>query len=238
MSPENRKGKIINIKKAILGSGFPTEIAVSEILRADGWLTINQAPYFDSQKNDFQFIDIFTLKQNVGLVIECKKSFKGHPWVFLTQSRNDLWVTAVSLAHLIPELTDRKNLKYPPNSHWLDPAIRVGTMFAVAFDKMEDEKEGKKRENSFLIALKQIQSEIAHFFIPQFLPTYYIIVFDGEIYEFTNKEIDLKLIDHLQYIHAQLRNNVVWPFLVDVVTVGYFPELLKVIDREFQPKQF
>jgi hypothetical protein len=230
---EHSKDKVSNIKKAILESGFPTEITISEILRADGWLTINQAPYFNSQKNDFQFIDIFALKQNVGLVIECKKSLRGHPWVFLTQSRSDLWIAAASVTHLIQESLNQNKLRYPPNSHWLDAFTRVGTIFAAALDKMEDDRGGRKKENTFLIALKQIQSEMTHFFGPQFFPTYPIIVYDGEIYEFTDKEIDLRSIDHLQYVHAQLKDNVVWPFLVDVVTVRYFPELLKMINKEF-----
>jgi hypothetical protein len=235
-APINRKDKTLSIKKAILDSGFPTEIEVSEILRADDWLAVNQAPYFDSQKNDFQFIDIFALKQNVGLIIECKKSLKGHPWVFLTQSRSDLWVTAASVIHLIQGFSDQNKLRYPPNSHWLNPSIRVGTIFIAALDKIEDER-GKKRENSFLTALKQIQSEMIHFFGPKFFPIYPIVVYDGEIYEFTNKEIDLKPLDYLQYIHAQLKGNVVWPFLVDIVNIHYFPEFLKMIDKEFTSKQ-
>jgi hypothetical protein len=230
----HREDKISNIKKAILESGFPTEITISEILRADGWLTINQAPYFDSQKNDFQFIDIFALKQNVGLVIECKKSLKGHPWVFLTQSRNDLWIAAASVTHLIRETLNQNKLRYPPNSHWLDPSVRVGTIFAAALNKTDDSG-SKKKENTFLIALKQIQSEMNHFFGPQFFPTYPIVVYDGEIYEFTSKEIDLRSIDYLQYVHAQLKDNVVWPFLVDVVTLGHFSEFIKMINKEFPP---
>lgn len=232
----NGKNKLLTIRKTILDSGFPTEIEVAEILRADGWLAINQAPYFDSQKDDYQFIDIFALKQNVGLIIECKKSFKGQPWVFLTQSRNDLWVAAASITQLLIGLSNKKKPAYPPNSHWLDPSTRVGTIFAYALNKTGDER-GKKRENSFLIALKQIQSEMTHFFGPQFFPIYPIIVYDGEIYEFTNKEIDLKPLDYLQYIHAQLKDNVILPFLIDVVNIRYFSEFLMMIDKEFPPKQ-
>jgi hypothetical protein len=223
---ENRTN---NIKKGILESGFPTEIEISSELRNDGWLTINQAPYFDPKADDFKFIDIFAMKEGVGLVTECKRSLGGHAWVFLTQSKQDPWIAAASAMHLIQEFLGQRKTRYPLNSHWLDSSIKVGSIFIDPFAKKDKQEKG-----SFLIALKQIQSEMTHFFIPQTLPTYPIIVYDGEIYECINKEIDLEPIEHLQYIHVQFKEGVVWPFLVDVVTLGYFPEFLKMINKEFQ----
>jgi len=219
------EGKIGNLRKEILGSGFPAEIEVSQILRNDGWFVINQAPYFDSQVNEHQFIDVFALKKGVCLVIECKKTFKAHPWVFFTQSKNDMWIASASLISLLGK-------GYPQNCHWLDPLTRVGTIFISPFDKKDDDK----RKNQFLISMKQIQSIMTHFFAAQSIPTYPIVVYDGEIYEFTNLDIDLKPVNSLQYIHVQMKNGVVWPFLVDVVVLRHFNEFIQTLDKE-QPAQ-
>lgn len=223
--PLSLERKIDNLRKEILGSGFPTEIQVSQTLRDDGWFVINQAPYFDSQVNEHQFIDVFALKKGVCLVIECKKTFKAHPWVFFTQSKNDMWIAAASMMPLLGK-------EYPQNCHWLDPSVRVGTIFMSPFDKKEEDK----RKNQFLISMKQIQSIMTHFFAVQSMATYPIVVYDGEIYEFTNLEIDLKPVNSLQYIHVQMKNGVVWPFLVDVVVLKHFSEFLKTLDKETPPQ--
>lgn len=218
--------KIDNIRKAILCTGFQTEIRVSQLLQNEGWFVINQAPYFDSKENDYRFIDVFALKKGGCLAIECKKTLKGHPWVFFTQSKNDQWpMTATWLSQLGGPL-NKEGVRYPSNSHWLNPSVRVGTVFSGPFDK----KNGKQNRSEFLVAMKQIQSIMVHFFAAQSMTTYPVVVFDGDIYEFSNQEIDLKPINHLQYIHAQLKDGVIWPFLVDVVTLGHFPEFIKTVN--------
>jgi len=75
-----------NLKEDIIKSGLPTEIQVTNLLRQDNWIVINQYPYVDQKEHKVRTLDILAGKLFKNgklciLYIECKKGVD-HPWVF------------------------------------------------------------------------------------------------------------------------------------------------------------
>jgi hypothetical protein len=56
------KDSVEKIKKDIIKSGLPTEIQVTNLLRQDNWIVVNQYPYVDQRSQEIRTLDIIAGK--------------------------------------------------------------------------------------------------------------------------------------------------------------------------------
>ena len=109
--------------------------------------------------------------------------------------------------------------------------IKLGTISYTPYKKKDD----------FFVALNQVLNA-SDYYTKQVKKSdkkldfrvYPVIVFDGEIYEFSIQDGELKIepIEYLQYLswgRAKMEIN-----LVDVVRKDYFEEYLKIINQELE----
>ena len=223
-------------------------------MRKSGWTVVNQAPYMDKLNKVFRTIDVLAFKfgpkpslPGFQIIIECKKADK-HDWVFHTQPKEGEFYpafltiielfkklgqpavlgklqdlaksysieTQLGLKKVSIEKTNKLN-----NLHFLAKDIKIA-LLNVNPDSRDDFSEAKQQVASILKNMSVEQSAIVVF------P---VIVFDGEMYEFYLEEEETKVfpINHVQIISWQ--DNVA-PCMIDVVRKNYFPEFLKLIEKD------
>lgn len=86
------------LDEAINKTGFPTEYNVQKLLEKHGWSVISNRYYIDDQKKIEREIDLLASKNEVRLVISCKKSDTDF-WTFLTSQNNGVVVPVEYKTH-------------------------------------------------------------------------------------------------------------------------------------------
>jgi len=194
----------------------------------------------------------------VALLIECKKS-EEHEWVFYTQKKEGdflpgLWTLGdfftklgeSSISNRYVELMKETRTysflgaRYPAEKrrellakvsgiHVLDKAIRMGVLCKVISLKSKVKDDFHVATQQVLSALQGMSESVKSFMV------FPVIVFDGEMFEFFQEGDDWPVlpIDHLQFTSFQKAEIGRLPCLIDVVRKTYFPEYLKIIERDF-----
>lgn len=246
MSEKKKEEKIKKIREYISKSGFPTEIEIGNILRKSGWIVVNQWPYSTKDGSKIRSVDVFAMKlrpqpsPSVLLLLECKKSLK-HEWVFHTQEKEDEFLPYVgSFAYSLEMIRNApfsekiRNLSGQEimasklrGFHLLDRAIKIGVFNVTPSSKVKDDfYEATMQITSALESMDKTFSKLALVF-----PA---IVFDGEIFEFYQKNSETMIlpINHLQFLTFSNTSSGVSPCMIDVVRKTYFSEFLRVIERD------
>jgi len=228
-----QKNKIDKLKEDILKSGVLLEIEVSQLLQNDGWLTVNQFPYFDERQEKIRAADVTATKRiakkGIGLIIECKKA-TDHSWIFYTASKLDAWPALILKEGRIRTSTGKEvPCSSFPKSHLFDMNIRAGMIAYVPFQKKDDFFEARNQVlNGLFYANPDLKMDQLGF------PIYPVIVFDGEMYDcFLDKgELLMKPTDYLHFITSSPISRE--EFLIDVVRKTYVQNFLKVINQEMK----
>jgi len=230
------KENLEKLRSDIMKSGIPLEIEVSQTLRRDGWLVINQFPFLDEDKKKVKILDILALKLHQGfllmaqgkamaLLIECKKA-TDHPWTFYTTSKeSDVSAGFSSLIDLLKKVFSEKvPISQILTSHILNTSIKIGTISYIPF----------KKRNDFFRAASQVTNASIYFQKSGWRFIYYpVIVFDGDMYEFYIDQENLKLqpIGYIQFFAGGTTTKIA-PTLIDVVKKTYLSEFLKLVNEE------
>lgn len=188
------------IRKRITEMGFPVELAVSDLLRRQGYFTANSLYYIDKDEGKGREIDIralknfsFQVKQHElfvrhVLLIECKRSVKGRPWVIFTSPANSY----------DPQMRDLSP-KYVRSDRWVDALapimrrvhpyyepLRRGRAYAELFRENDETRGADPVYKALTTAVKATIAIKSSTFAsgPGNATFYYpIVVFDGEVWE-------------------------------------------------------
>jgi hypothetical protein len=256
MNESRELDKIKKIREYIMKSGYPLEIEIGGILRKNGWLVINQWPYFDKETKKVRTVDILAMKTNslstklgLPLLIECKKSEK-HEWVFHTQLKENEFLPLIgTLSDVVKKITKPAivdKLQELLTNASIGDLLGLDTRSSRLLGRLtglhvlnKNTKIGvfnvvPNSKNDFFEATQQINSDIEN--LSEALKTFIIfpvIVFDGDMYEFYEEGGEMKVlpINHVQHI---LFGRELSPYLIDVVKKSYFSEFLKTIEADFQ----
>ena len=228
--------KIADLKKDILQSGLPTEIQVSNLLKQDNWIVINQYPYIDEKTQKIRTLDIQSVKSFENgkichLFIECKKS-ADHQWIFYTSSGEpeSMSILFRFFDHLARELSRQKVTEMEGPLYSVHPNLvdsKIGIISYIPFKKKDDFNTAKNQILSAMSSRKLYANEERII--------YPVIVFDGDIYEvqITGKDVALNKVDYVKFLSSMISQ--ITPILIDVVTLGYFPSYLNLINKELGP---
>jgi len=194
----------------------------------------------------------------VVLLIECKKS-ENHEWVFCTQKKEGEFLPGIytlvdffmklgesPISERYGELLREASVysllgaRYPAEKrnellskvsgiHVLDKAIRMGVLRAVTSPKRKEKDDFYEATQQVLSALEGMSERLKSFI------AFPVIVFDGEMFEFYQEGDDWQVLptNHLQFTSFQKAETSTLPCLIDVVRKTYFPEYLKIIERDF-----
>jgi len=226
------------LKEDIRKSGLPTEIQVTNMLKQDNWVLINQYPYVDQREQKIRTLDILAGKlfkngKACILYVECKKG-GDHQWVFYT-SRG--FEEGLSLLLRAAEDVVRR-VRAPGNGVVKEkplysfhpgylPSQSIGLISHIPFGKGD----------SFNVARNQLLSAIESKRLPasEQLVIYPVIVFDGDIYEVQPNADDIALneTDYIIFLSSMISE--ITPILIDVVTLNSFPSYLNQLNQELGP---
>ncbi len=226
---------IKKLEEDIKKSGLPTEIKVSNILRKDNWIVINQYPYLDQKNQKIRTLDIIAGKifkngKACILFIECKKS-KEHQWVFYT-SRG--FVESLGFLIRIIEVAIQRaqaNKEIKRLLFSIHPSYKVdygiGLISYTPF----------KRKDDFNVARCQLLSAIeSKGIIPnENLIIYPTIIFDGKIFsvQIDEDKPNLDEINNLVFVSPMFSE--ITPILIDVITLNYLSFHLEKLNDELGP---
>jgi len=219
------------LRKDILKSGIPLEIEVSQVFQKHSWKTANQFPYFDEKEKKIRAVDVVATK-NIALVFECKKS-TDHPWAFYTAPKSHPWPELIVKGGVI---RTSKGAEVPPttfpHSHILDAKIKAGMISYTPFGKKDDFFEAKNQVLNGLFYVSPKKEDGA----PGF-PTYPVIVFDGEMYEFylDNGKLRIAPIVYLQFIASSPISR--GDYLIDVLRKSYLLKFLEIVNHESEKQK-
>jgi len=228
--------KIANLKKDIIQSGLPTEIQVSNLLKQDNWIVINQYPYIDEKTQKIRTLDIQSVKsfengKTCHLFIECKKS-TDHPWIFYTSAGEpeSMSMFVRFIDQLAREISRQKGTEIWGPLYSVHPNLvvsKIGIISYIPFKKKDDFNTARNQILSAMSSRKLHASEERII--------YPIIVFDGDIYEvqITGEDVALNRVDYVTFLSSMISQ--ITPILIDVVTLGYFPSHLNSINKELGP---
>jgi hypothetical protein len=246
---------IMNVRDAILKSGFPLEIEVLNICSTKNIGRIPSVRYvYDGQEHEIdlivqieQMIHRFSKGENFQytksiMIIECKKS-DDKPWVFFCSPdyQEEPWagnVTYLSDFNLYFSKAHRhsllgqifKNLK---RNHYNDTSIPLSTGYHEPFKSHDAKSEIYRAVESVLTFLSYAcENESSKLTISGSETTFYfpVIVFDGILFEamVTPEGLDLHERQHILY-RARREDS---SLMVDVVTKSYFPKFLDMVEED------
>ena len=203
------------LKKIIENSGHPVSLRASTILQKKGWYVKNAPRYTSVKESDVLMeIDIVSRKKsklykhaNCELIIECKK--QKDPWIFFTQNKknDDVFTLNVNFAGFYngyvddskeSELFFQKHFYYNQN---------LCTYSMVGGKNPETGNPGATIDraisqvyNAVKFYLSQGYNEVPEFYYP-------IIVFDGEMFEasYPDGQLKIKSTNHVNlYFEVEL----------------------------------
>jgi len=240
LSRDKERRKIEKIRDSILKSGYLLELEIRNFLKKSNWFVSHQWAYIDKTTGKVRLIDIVarkvTKRLNSILLIECKKSDK-HEWAFYTEPKEIKFLDTylkmlgdfyIKFENLLKQQSNL-NLSKLNRLHLMDKTIKLGVLHRVISSKKDDFYEAAQQIISALEDLENF-AKIDSDELSIFFPT---IVFDGYMYEFyqENKETKVFPINHVQFI--SFRRDAT-PCVIDVVRKTYFPEFLKILEKDFQ----
>ena len=251
----NEKKRIL---RDIEEQGFPLEVKTSEVLEAQGWEVSNQVAYLDYEKRKQRTVDIVAEKDllknaelTVGLflVIECKKSTK--PWVFYATDFNlnkpEQTRKAVSSSqffiHTPPHLkkSGERLLKsinqFLLQNHLMSPifsrlayipfeAFTGGQLRSIHKARMQVCNAILDLERRFTRMHKETKFPAPYGII--FIP---IIVLDGHLYAYKNKQLNLEKGLYYYCTYAD------YAFMIEIVTEDFFDTYLSTIEEQIESFQ-
>ncbi|RLG48826.1 MAG: hypothetical protein DRN92_00065 [Thermoproteota archaeon] len=186
-----------------------------------------------------------TLKNQVSLIIECKKSSE-HPWVFFTNEKGrefdfpQFLVKSWGNPRIHKDFASQE--RWMRQSHYFNEKIKKKAIIGYEAFKEKGKRGGKIFEASMQV-IKAISYqlrrtvEVSHYMPKNALFIKYpVIVFDGHLFEYTLEE--LKPTKYLQYLVRRsladplIRELVGDLFLIDVLTTDFLPEYLEMVKKE------
>jgi hypothetical protein len=247
-----------SIKEAIEKTGLPTEIKVTNLLKAEKWLVFNEYPFLDLEENKIRTLDIratnvfFTKKYDkkknpihafLELYIECKKSIK-EAWVFHVADFQD---NPESFSELfLKRLVEKLKLARP--SKTAQEPLTLLSKIPLLYDQQNIKHKialshqvigGKDfLFEAYMQLLKALSygdaektnssSSLTENLV---IP---IIIFDGSMYECYFKEGQLQtpktnFVRSLVYALSSQK----LPAMIDIVTLNFLPQYLKMLEKEF-----
>ena len=247
---EDEKEKIL---KDIEEQGFPLEVETSQILESHKWEITNQMAYLDLEKRKHRTVDIVANKNlllrpgelgfDLNLVIECKKSSK--PWVFYA-SKIDIdnpetrrkMVASGQFITFPPKEYDKRIVsmielmiaQFLLKTH-LIPS-KFGKLAHIPFEPftkgkgMSIHKARMQVCNAILDLEKQFGQMTWTFPYGEiFVP---IIVFDGHLYTYSNKELKTEkgLLYYVTYADSA--------FIIEIVTRHFLKSYIRIIEEEIK----
>lgn len=248
------------LKEKIRKTGYPLEIEISSMLDRK-WVVINTDSYFDSDEGKMRDVDITAWQYlpkkwlpifvEIGLIIECKKD-DNFAWVFFTRPLEFEWeedicgqyldqiqiLTKNAEATQIKEIISKKTKLHHASMK------RVAVAFEQFFMKGKKKTFEKKKKEIFE-AENQLKKYISYY-LEQCVKARYdvcrlemlfpVIVFDGNMYEAVIEKGKVKVSEskHVVLTTSHRTSYSIWEqgFLIDVVHRDYFPNFLKVLDRD------
>jgi len=228
-----------NLKEDVIKSGLTTEIEVSNMLRQDNWIVINQYPYIDERVEKIRTLDVLATKALKGgksctLFVECKKA-TDHQWIFYTPPLTgmDLFLRVmdnltrqIERQH-IPEQNHRATAPFfsvhPPDLS----TSRIGLISYIPFSKKDDFNEARNQILSAIESRRLTASERS--------VVYPVIVFDGDLYELdvAGDDIELTTASYLTFLSSMITD--LTPILIDITTLRHFPSYVDMLNKELGP---
>jgi len=226
------------LKEDINKSGLPTEIQLTNMLKQDNWILINQYPFIDQREKKIRTLDILAGKlfkngKACILYVECKKA-EDHQWVFYTsrgfgETLSLLLRVAEDAAKRIR--TKKKDVKKEGPLYSFHPSYpsdqSMGLISYIPFGKGDDFNVARNQILSAIESKKLVTSEK--------LVIYPVIIFNGDIYEVQSKNHDIGLnkTDYIVFLSPMISD--ITPILIDVVTLRSFPSYLNRLSEELGP---
>jgi len=260
MNEDKESERIRKVRKAILKSGYPTEIEVRNALKKNGWLVGNQWPYRDKTTQKVRAVDVFAMKiglkpSRLGIILlaECKKS-EEHEWVFYTQQKEADYLSFMgAIFDTVRKVTSpqvSEQLEQLMAKATLGDIFNIETRSSNILSKLSGlhilnrsirmglfsvapfRKDGGK--DDFFEATQQIISSIESLAEGmKGLIVFPLIVFEGEVYEFYPDDGELTILptNHVQFISFGADLT---PHLIDIVKKSHLAEFLKMIETDLQ----
>ena len=256
MSEDERKSILEDMEV----QGFPLEVETSEVLEALGWRVTNQAAYLDYEKKKYRTVDIIADKKvlhkppkmifEVWLIIECKKSTK--PWVFYASDFDyNKPLTSLkaitSTRYFINELADQRKSQdrlldlmtnqFMQQNHHMSPIL--GKLAYIPFEPFTGGQgrsihKATMQVCNAILDLENRQFEKMKITLPYGLIFMPLIVLDGHLYTYKNKELNSE--DGVYYYSRYADSS----FMLEIVTKGFLTTYLELFEgqiKNFQKKQ-